>query len=54
MREKKPKLTFTYGGITMETQTTTSTVATLDKPRYVICDGVTMSYEEWLEMKNAD
>lgn len=38
----------------METQTTTSTVATLDKLRYVICDGVRMSYEEWLEMKNAD
>ena len=54
MREKRPELTFTYGGITMEAQTTTSTVATLDKPRYVICDGVRMSYEEWLEMKNAD
>ena len=52
MREKKLKLTFTYGGIT--TQTTTSTVTILDKPRYVICNGVRMSYEEWLEMKNAD
>ena len=51
---KKPKLTFTYGGIAMETQTTTSTITTLDKPRYVIYYGVRMSYEEWLEMKNAD
>ena len=38
----------------MKTQTTTGTITTLDKPRYVIYYGVRMSYEEWLEMKNAD
>lgn len=38
----------------MNTQTYTNVVATLERPRYVIHNGVRMSYEEWLDMREKE
>lgn len=38
----------------MKTQTYTNAVATLEKPRFVIHDGVRMTYEEWLDMREKE